>query len=259
MFEKQHLKAIADLVREEEIDCDFVMTRSNFVVTFDEGRDELKRRLDALTKAGLPTEDVFYSSEKTAESISGIIGAKGCFSSTTGHLWPYKLVTRLLAKAIAAGVNLQTHTPVMGVSDEPDESERWTVRTGRGSISAFKVVFASNGYTSAIIPEMKGKIVPVRGMCSRIVCPDSRAPLLTNSYVLSLSKSEYDYLIPRTDGSIVVGGARRDFYHQLESWYDVFDDSKLTDKAENYFDGYMQRHFHGWQDSGAKTDRVWTG
>lgn len=145
------------------------------------------------------------------------------------------------------------------MSDKPDAAGRWTVSTDRGSISAKKIVFASNGYTSAILPELQDKIVPVRGMCSRIVCPSSRPPLLTNSYVLRFNDWEYDYLIPRTDGSIIVGGARRDFYHQLDSWFDVHDDSKLTESAKHYFDGYMQRNFHGWEDSGAQTDRVWSG
>lgn len=82
---------------------------------------------------------------------------------------------------------------------------------------------------------------------------------MTNSYSVRFNAWEYDYLIPRTDGSIIVGGARRDYYHQLDSWFDVDDDSQLMESAKNYFDGYMQRHFHGWEDSGAVTESVWTG
>lgn len=174
-------------------------------------------------------------------------------------MWPYKFVSHLLAKAVDQDVNLQTNTPVTNVSSRPDSAGRWRVDTERGSISASNVVYASNAYTSTILPELKQKIVPVRGMCSRIVCPKSPSPLLTNSYVLRFNDWEYDYLIPRTDGSIIVGGARRDFYHQLDSWYDVHDDSALIETAKNYFDGYMQRHFHGWEDSGAYTESVWSG
>lgn len=43
------------------------------------------------------------------------------------------------------------------------------------------------------------------------------------------------------------------------NWYNVTDDSRLIDSAARYFDDYMQRHFHGWEDTGAYTDRVWTG
>ena len=67
-------------------------------------------------------------------------------------------------------------------------------------------------------------------------------------------------MIPRNDGSIVVGGARKDFAEDISTWYNVIDDSKLIGgSADTYFDGYMQRHFKGWEDSGATTDRVWTG
>lgn len=71
--------------------------------------------------------------------------------------------------------------------------------------------------------------------------------------------SRYDYLISRTDGSIVVGGARRDYYTKFDTWFNSYDDSRLIEPAKNYFDGYMQRHFIGWEDSEAYTDKVWTG
>lgn len=190
---------------------------------------------------------------------SGIKGAKGCFTHTAGHLFPYKLILHLLGKAVAEGVNLQTHTPVNSVSEERNAEGRWTVTTPRGQVKAKVVIFATNAYTSALLPEFKDKIVPVRGICSRIATPHRRPPLLSNSYVLRFNDWEYDYLIPRSDGSIVVGGARRDYHKDLESWFDVHDDSKLIDSAEHYFDGYMQRHFHGWENSDAYTDKVWTG
>lgn len=37
------------------------------------------------------------------------------------------------------------------------------------------------------------------------------------------------------------------------------DDSTLIQGAETYFDGYMQRHFTGWEDSGAVVSKLWTG
>lgn len=167
----------------------------------------------------------------------------------------------LLGKAVAAGVNLQTNTPVTSVSpvDYSANTRTWCVNTSRGSIKTSQVIYASNAYTSALLPEFKNRIVPVRGICSRIVPGKAHPPLLSNSYILRLSPSEYDYLVPRTDGSIVVGGARRDYFERLDQWYNNVDDNQLIEPAKNYFDGYMQRHFRGWEDSGAYTDKVWTG
>lgn len=98
-------------------------------------------------------------------------------------------------------------------------------------------------------------------MCSRIVVPPGGKSLavLSNSYILRIAPGEYDYLIPRADGSIIVGGARGGFVRDLGQWYDVVDDSEVIEPARGYFDGYMQRWFRGWEDSGAVTEKVWTG
>ena len=186
-------------------------------------------------------------------------GAKGCFTYTAGHIFPYKLVHGLLSRALDHGVNLQTNTPVTAVTREPDAQGYLTLTTQRGSIRAKKIVYATNAYTSAILPEYVDKIVPVRGICSHIVSGQQPAPTLSNSYIIRSSPTAYEYLVPRLDGSIVVGGARSEYLEDLECWYNNVNDDKLIDKAKNYFDNYMQRHFRGWVDSQAKTSAVWTG
>ncbi|KAL4871867.1 hypothetical protein BDV12DRAFT_194015 [Aspergillus spectabilis] len=129
-----------------------------------------------------------------------------------------------------------------------------------GTIRAKKVIVATNGYTSSVLPQYKNRIIPVRGTCSRIVAPSNNpAPRLTRSYTIRHNSWNYDYLIPRRDGSIVVGGARPAFIDNPESWYNVSDDGHVLESAVRYFDNYMQRHFVGWEKSHAYTDRVWTG
>ncbi|KAL1863349.1 hypothetical protein Plec18167_008211 [Paecilomyces lecythidis] len=261
-FEKAHLHSIKDLVEKENIDCDFQLTRAFDVFLSRTQSEKVKNDIEALRMAGVLLPDVQYTPESKAENVCGVKNAKGCTSFTAGSIWPYRLIIHLLRIALSRGVNLQTHTPVSKISETPDPfTNRWTVTTSsRGSIKAKKVIFATNAYTSALLPQYKGKIVPVRGICSRIVTPENKlSPYLPNTYSLRWSPTIYDYLIPRPDGSIVVGGARADYLSDLSNWYNVIDDSKLIEPAKDYFDGYMQRHFHGWEDSGAYTDRVWTG
>lgn len=178
-------------------------------------------------------------------------------------MWPYKFILHLLRRALASGhVNLQTHTPVINVSKtmKSHDSHPWIVNTPRGSVSTRKVVYATNGYTPSLLPAYRDAIVPVRGTCSRIVVPKrSSAPRLSNTYTIRWNTWDYDYLVPRDDGSIIVGGARSSFVHRLGDWYNVTDDGQVLESAAKYFDGYMQRTFSGWVDSGAYTDRVWTG
>jgi glycine/D-amino acid oxidase-like deaminating enzyme len=191
--------------------------------------------------------------------VSGVKGARSCVTFNAARLWPYKLVSSLLESAVSRGINLQTHTPVIDVTvaRKGAGAETWAVNTPRGSIDCANVIYATNAYTSALLPELKNKIVPVRGMVARLLPQD--APAINDSYMMRFSPIEYDYMSPQPDGSIIVGGAKRGFYDDLNEWYNVTDDSRLMKGAKQYFDGYMQRHFLGWEDCDVRTDQIWTG
>lgn len=165
----------------------------------------------------------------------------------------------LIAKVVAKGVNLQTHTPVTSVSDEQDADGSWVVSTPRGLIRAKKVVYATNAYTAYIAPQYSNRIVPCRGICSRINTPKGQAPHLPNTYSLRFWPGNSDYFIARADGSIIVGGAKPYVFPHRDLWYNVVDDSKIIEPAREWFDGYMQKNFRGWENSGAYTDKVWSG
>ncbi|EMD84899.1 hypothetical protein COCC4DRAFT_154574 [Bipolaris maydis ATCC 48331] len=259
-FEQRQVAAIKELVERERIDCDFEETTVMDICKYAQGRDKMKASIDKVTKAGISTAKMirFYTGRE-AEEVSGVRGALSCHTYSGARLAPYRLVTHLLQKAVNQGVNLQTFTPVESVRAIENDAQgfKWAVDTCRGTVKTKTVIFATNGYTSALVPEMKGKIVPVRGMVAHITAPN--APQLKHSYMMRLSDFEYDYMIPRPDDSVVVGGGRRDFYKNLDDWFDVVDDSKLIDAGKEYYDGYMQRHFPAWENSGACTQYLWTG
>ncbi|KKY38797.1 putative fad dependent oxidoreductase superfamily protein [Diaporthe ampelina] len=260
-FEAANVLALKELVERERIDCDFVLTRALDVYLDDAHARSTYVAYQELRKIGVADlGDIHYMDGPNAEAISGVKDAKCCFSFTAAQLWPYKLVMSLLSKVVAKGINLQTRTPVTSVSTETDSAGRWTITTPRGSILAKKIIFATNGYTAAVAPQFEGKIVPVRGVCSRIVpARPENTSRLVHTYSLRYGPALYDYLIPRLDKSIIIGGAKQPFWHDRSHWYGVTDDSKLIEPAATYFDGLMQRHFSGWEESGAYTDMVWTG
>lgn len=178
------------------------------------------------------------------------------FSYTAGHIWPYKLIHHLFADAISKGVHLHTHTSATSISQNNDGS--WTIDTTHGTARAKKVIVAANAYTPALLPEYKNKIIPYRGAVAHIKTPGP-APFLPNTYSLRFADWDFDYLIPRPDGSIIVGGARQAYLHDEKAWYGNIDDSTAIESTKKYFNGYMQRHFLGWEKSGAYTADLWTG
>ncbi|KAJ9307855.1 hypothetical protein DTO217A2_2611 [Paecilomyces variotii] len=260
-FEASQLTAIKNLVQKEQIDCDFVLTRTcDAIIDPSVAKDAEKAFHDLIQEGTADLDDVQFISGKYAERISGVKGAVACFTFTAGHLWPYKLVMHLLNSVVKRGANLQTMTPVIEVSDRPLPGGRWLVKTERGNVKARKVIFATNAYTSRLAPEFSNKIIPVRGNCSPIVVPEGKSiPYLPFTYCIRYTPSLYDYLIPRPDGSIVVGGGRFSFWRDIPQWYNVADDSKLIESGKDYFNGLMQRTFVGWEDSDAYTDKVWSG
>jgi glycine/D-amino acid oxidase-like deaminating enzyme len=193
---------------------------------------------------------------------SGVKGTKVAFSFTSGAIWPYKFILGLLGKVLEYGgdnVNLQTTTPVNSVtSAAPD---RHVVHTPRGSIKAKKVVYTTNAYTHGLLPEYGPAIHPARGIVAHISVPKGQTPPpLSMSYALRVDPSVgVDYLIVRPDGSIVVVGAHHIHKDNNEEWFGNIDDSKLIESTKDYFDGYMQKHFKGWEDSGASVKELWTG
>jgi glycine/D-amino acid oxidase-like deaminating enzyme len=172
------------------------------------------------------------------------------------------MVHSLLGKLLKrySNLNVQANTPVTSISESTDASGKWTVETPRGAIRTRKIIHATNGYASQILPEYTRSITPIVGVCSHIDTPQGKeSPHLVNTYAIRFDSRNFDYLIPRNDGSIIVGGARQSFWHDRERWFGTVNDSEMVDEAVPYFDGYMQRLFRGWENTRAKTRRVWTG
>ena len=165
------------------------------------------------------------------------------------------------------GLVVKTQTTVVSLEHSGSEGHTLTTRSGE-IIVARKVVIATNAYTSALLPEYASSIVPCKGLACHITGPEGKP--LPKLYSESLAvgakdsvsgRAGFDYLVQLADNSIVLGGGHHKYdVNDLGSWYNNVDDTKLIEPARRYFeDDYMQRGFVGWEDSGARVDRVWTG
>ena len=71
------------------------------------------------------------------------------------------------------GYDLFAYAPVHSVS-QAEDGVSWRVTTPRGSVTAGKVVFATNAYSQAIVPELSGLIIPTRGALRHLCILASR-------------------------------------------------------------------------------------
>jgi hypothetical protein len=170
------------------------------------------------------------------------------------------------------GMNLQSRTPATELSRAPDG--RWIVATPRGDILAKSVVVTTNAYTSSFLPEFKPLIIPVRGTACSITPAPSHLPgsvpgPIKYTYGFRHGPGEVDYMIPRQgrglvpgqgDRSIILGGAKGCFLHDIDQWYDNINDDVEMPGARAYFEGFMDKYFVGWNGNArGNVDHVWSG
>ncbi len=174
-------------------------------------------------------------------------------------LWPYKLITWILEQLLTSNpvssettssFNLQTNTPVTNLQRLDDGS--WIVHTPRGMVATKKILLATNGYTSYLLPKFTDLIVPTRLEMSALVppatvSPDGNGPLTGEySYIALGNKSQNsnqdDYLTQRPflqdpvsgallGGQLMFGGGRNFAAHK---GIGISNDSEIDQPVARY-------------------------
>jgi glycine/D-amino acid oxidase-like deaminating enzyme len=279
----QDIKRVVD---EEGLDCEFELRRSFDVFQDPEEYGKVKDVYEQAKKEGEKwVEGISLVPEEHVQQVTNVQEAVGAFSVETASFWPYKFCTRVLERMLErweGRVNVQTHTAVTSLTI--NKEGRSMLETERGTIRAEKVVLATNAYTAGLVPSFKDTIVPYKGMNSHHVPAVPVHPHLNQTYNIHFAPSPsgsptgVDYLNPRPDGSIVVGGGKWFYEHDKSSWHNNFDDSesgRFAPSVEAHWDDYMQNTFLGWyvpfpapslpklthsrKNSGSHTSCIWIG
>lgn len=240
-FELETYFFLRDLVAAEGIDCGWrgvngvhaVLTQELFdaaaaaVPRLREKIPEFRDKLVAVSTEGLVggigREDEWSADLTLAKLRLDRPEVKGAIvQKYAASMWPYKLVCWVLEKLLAdyqdepARFNLQTNTPATGLVRDTTTG-KWVVHTPRGQITADKVLLATNGYTSRLLPEFADLIVPVRGQIGALLPPQPRVALdysyvffgqLTGGDGEPTTRDEYLVQRPLPTGELILGGGR---------------------------------------------------
>ena len=239
-FESSHIDLFKNLLDKEKISCDFHITTA-FDLCLNEKMAKIGKEAFHARKKDWPEDMKAFLEIDDPEHLERLSQTKdahwGC-AYKVGSIHPYKLVNGILRKCFIKAkegggeFNLQAHTPVTGLK----HGNGWTVRTDRGRVTAPKVILCTNGYTSHLLPEFTGKIIPLKGACSALAIPpiqpystpsnERMRPLFT-TYSLKHDEHDFDYMISRQEfpNHIVVGGGHAAFDHEPELAYGNSDDT----------------------------------
>lgn len=164
----------------------------------------------------------------------------------------------LIERCLQHGLFLYSNTPALDII--PSSERRWKVKTSKGYIHCDRIVHATNGYATFLVPELSEKLVSLRGHAVAIDPSSNYSEMpLDHSYAFHWGE-DFDYLIQRpTDGKpLIYGGGDTAHPEGFTNGVGNYDDSKICPIIADGLTSRIPSTFIGW-DKGPARRCVWTG
>lgn len=214
--------------------------------------------------AGGDVSEIHPLGKTEAEEQLRITSCYGAITFPAASLWPYRLAMAVLRKALALGLQLHTNTPVTDIS--PESSGSWKVSTSRGDIIATHVIHATNGYASYLLPELDGRILPLKGHAAAITPHPAYVEKPLSTSFAFFCDEDFDYLIQRPDAQkyLIWGGGEVAHPDGLDGGLGDCDDSTTVAEINAHIENAPTRIFRGWGKPtvdavGTTVPFVWSG
>ncbi|KAF2642394.1 DAO-domain-containing protein [Massarina eburnea CBS 473.64] len=266
-------RALVSYVKENNVDCDLWVGDTLDVPLNDDVAKIAREVFERYKDLGGKVDHISVTHDPAdAARISRIKNARACYAWHASTLQPWKLTAHVMRDNIAKGVNLQTYTVAKSVIENTTGVHKWTVNTDRGSIACDTVVHATNAYSAALEPSLKGIITPKPHMCNKVVPPRSYSGsnAIKNSYGVLLPNGGIFSINPRcsADGILMFGGSNPG-QQQLDEWVErhpencINDGLSRVDIVTEQVRRFIEENFEGWEDAefgpGEGFDYSWSG
>ncbi|OIO58017.1 MAG: oxidoreductase [Candidatus Marinimicrobia bacterium CG1_02_48_14] len=150
----QAVDGLEELIRTESLNCD--MIRPGFLRAATTPAYIKRIQHDVKLMNDLGFDDIYWiSQDEVRQKVNSDKYLGAMYEPRLLLINPAKLVRAERDLALRRGVQVYENTPVVTITSTP----KFTITTPRGSITAEKVVFATNGY-SHLFPQMKRKQIP---------------------------------------------------------------------------------------------------
>lgn len=203
----QAIRLTEQIIREEEIDCDYVPKGSMALAYRPAHYDRLVRAAEWKAR-----ELDYHTTLIPREKLRTEIGTDAYFGGMLdeaigGGLHPAKYVYGLARAAACAGAMLCEQTQVQSISRRAGQ-DRFRLTTGQGELSADAVLIATNGYTEALVPELRRRVLPIGSyMITTEPLPvELQQELIPNQRVFWDTKWFLNYFRLTPDGRMSMGG-----------------------------------------------------
>jgi glycine/D-amino acid oxidase-like deaminating enzyme len=206
---EQSFEAFEQLVEREGLDCQYRRTGRFIGAHAPRAMEALRLRADLLnSQGGEPAR--LLARDEVGEELATTRYAGGLVVPRAGSLHPGKYVQELARVAAAAGALLHGGVEVQGYARDGDG---FRLHTSAGDIKAGALMVGTNGYTGAITPWQRRRLVPVASfmIATEILGTDRVKRLLPKLRVYGDTKKVLYYFRPSPDGDRILFGGRASF------------------------------------------------
>ena len=200
---RQHLY---DLIASEGINCDFQQVGRFTGALGAQDYEAQARSADHLRRT-LGIEAFAVPQGEQHAYIGSDYFRGGLVRMDIGGLQPAKFIAELLRVAMAAGVVVHSDT---GVEKIERDGDGFTVTTPRGTMRARQVMICTNGYTDALDPWLRRRIIAVRSrmIATEELPADLMAKLTPKAMMMGDTRTLGFYFRPSPDGKRILLGGR---------------------------------------------------
>jgi glycine/D-amino acid oxidase-like deaminating enzyme len=165
---------VEDLIARERIDCGWMKT-GYFLGAWCKSHYEGMAKKAAILNQYSRAEAYAVPPERQREEIGSDYYKGGLVVGRAAHLHPALYFKGLLDLCAKRAVPIASKTPVTRLTQS---GTGWQVETPRGTMESDDVIIATNGYTSAVTPQLQRRVVP---MGSYIIATEELPPDVAGS------------------------------------------------------------------------------
>jgi glycine/D-amino acid oxidase-like deaminating enzyme len=213
----ESIDLVEQIVREENIDCDFsrcghleVACKQSHFDGYEGSAACIKREFDH----GLR---VIPKNELSAEIGSNIYFG-GLVDETSAGLNPARYVAGLAIAARRSGAYLHDHTRVEKIeATSANGTRKFRLQTSRGTVNAREVLLATGAYTTEATPALRKKIIPIGSyIIATEVLPANLARELSPRNRMIYDSKHFLYYYRLTPDNRMLFGGRAAFFPETE-------------------------------------------
>ena len=212
------IACVEQIVREENIDCDFARCGHLEVACKAKHFEEFQNGVEVTAREFGHTLRIVPKEKLTAE-IGSKIYHGGLVDETSAGVNPARYVAGLARAAERAGAMIFERMRATKMESSSHNGKTgWTLTTSAGKIHACDVLVATSGYTSSVTPVLQKKIVPIGSyIIVTEVLPEALAAELSPRNRMIYDSKNYLYYYRLTPDRRMLFGGRAAFFPETEN------------------------------------------